>query len=146
MAWKFAIESMGHYKDNLSAINSGDWKYPRQELFTWKVMISGLLKESGKYIKSYQINRFNQVLDLVFIDESILVARDYLFSDGSRKYSYHFQDKNKELIFRYDNAPHWRQIKTAPYHKHTKEGVFESSIMTLDKVVKKISKNFMKLD
>ncbi len=34
------------------------------------------------------------------------------------KYSYHYQDRNSGLIFRYDMAPHHREIKTFPHHKH----------------------------
>lgn len=113
-------------------------------------MVADTLSKYEEYIKSYRITRFNQVndtyklaLSVIFTDESILVARDYLFSDGNRKYSYHYQGKDKQLIFRYDTAPHWKHLKTAPFHKHTKEGVFESGIMTFNKVVKEITEKFM---
>ncbi|WP_457613933.1 toxin-antitoxin system TumE family protein [Methanocaldococcus sp.] len=35
-------------------------------------------------------------------------------------YSFHWQDKNGDLIVRWDNAPHYRNIKTFPHYKHTK--------------------------
>lgn len=35
------------------------------------------------------------------------------------KYSYHYQDKKERLIFRYDMAPHHKEIDTFPHHKHT---------------------------
>jgi len=44
-----------------------------------------------------------------------------------QKYSYHYMDENKELIFRYDNVKHHRKIKTFPHHKHTTNGIVESS-------------------
>ncbi len=36
-------------------------------------------------------------------------------------------DVNNRLIFRYDNAPHHRQVPTFPHHKHLPEEVVESS-------------------
>ncbi|OHD07468.1 MAG: hypothetical protein A2086_02885 [Spirochaetes bacterium GWD1_27_9] len=42
------------------------------------------------------------------------------------KYSYHFMDKNNNLIFRYDNAKHHKKIKTFPDHKHTEDKITES--------------------
>ncbi len=35
-------------------------------------------------------------------------------------------DKNKKLIFRYDNVAHHRKISTFPHHKHIKNGVIAS--------------------
>ncbi len=34
------------------------------------------------------------------------------------KYSYHYQDKAEKIVFRYDMAPHHKEIKTFPHHKH----------------------------
>ena len=42
------------------------------------------------------------------------------------------------MIFRYDNAPHWEEISTYPYHKHLPDSVISSKIMTLDKVLEEI--------
>ena len=42
-----------------------------------------------------------------------------------RRYAYHVS-KGSELIIRWDNAPHHRQIRTFPHHKHVKEAVLES--------------------
>lgn len=41
-------------------------------------------------------------------------------------YRYHFQGKNSELIFRYDNTPHFPGFPNFPNHKHHQTGV-ESS-------------------
>ena len=38
-------------------------------------------------------------------------------------YRYHFQDKEKNLVFRYDNTPHFPDMKTFPHHKHLKDKV-----------------------
>ena len=37
-------------------------------------------------------------------------------------YRYHFQDKNSELIFRYDNTPHFPDLPNFPHHKHSPAG------------------------
>ena len=34
------------------------------------------------------------------------------------KYSFHWQTENKELIKRWDNAPHHPEIATYPHHVH----------------------------
>lgn len=34
------------------------------------------------------------------------------------KYRYHYMNENQEMLFRYDNAPHHREIETFPHHKH----------------------------
>ena len=39
---------------------------------------------------------------------------------------YHFQDQQNNLIFRYDNTPHFPDLKSFPHHKHVKNKVEES--------------------
>lgn len=38
-------------------------------------------------------------------------------------YAYHYQDKDDNLIFRYDNAPHYPNITSFPHHKHMQKNV-----------------------
>lgn len=57
------------------------------------------------------------------------------------RYSYHYQDSDEALVFRYDNAPHFRNIITYPHHKHIggeKERVVPSSPPDLDTVLREI--------
>ena len=59
--------------------------------------------------------------ELFFIDESRLHFIEFVNVKETievYKYSYHYQDRNSDLIFRYDMAPHHRKIKTFPHHKH----------------------------
>lgn len=43
------------------------------------------------------------------------------------KYRYQLQDKNDSMILRWDNAPHYEDIPTYPFHKHCQNGTIESS-------------------
>ncbi len=104
-------------------------------------MISEILKNYQAIIKSYEIHKFQQVgqsyalvLEITFVNDYTLFAKDYLFLDGSRKYAFHFQDHQGVLIFRFDNAPHWKDIPTFPFHKHLPDRVVESEEMNLEKV------------
>jgi len=54
------------------------------------------------------------------------------------KYRYHVMDKDKQLIFRYDNVSHFVKIKTHPHHKHTKDKVVESNSPGLLEVIEEI--------
>jgi len=51
-------------------------------------------------------------------------------------YRYHFQDKNNELIFRYDNTPHFPGLPGFPHHKHHPAGVEPSDSPSVLKSIK----------
>lgn len=57
----------------------------------------------------------------VLRDGSRLELRDYSFADGSRKYAYHWMETDNRLRRRWDNAPHWPDLSTAPFHVHQPE-------------------------
>ena len=69
-----------------------------------------------------------------FIDGSNLIVKDYIFSTG-RKYSFHWQDEGDNLICRWDNTIHWKDIDTFPHHKHEKDGVFPSKEVMLEDIL-----------
>ena len=50
-------------------------------------------------------------------------------------------NKEKELIFRYDNAKHHQQIKTFPHHKHSKKAITESSEPSIDSILDEIERH-----
>ncbi|HSD59133.1 MAG TPA: DUF6516 family protein [Methanotrichaceae archaeon] len=39
------------------------------------------------------------------------------FGKGFRSYSYHIR-KDEKMVRRWDNAPHWPEMKTYPHHLH----------------------------
>lgn len=110
-------------------------------------MIS-LIESYSEIIDSYEIRRYRQyggayefVASIRFTDDSELHVRDYLFLGGERKYSFHWQDHHNQLIVRWDNSAHHRQITTFPFHLHKPGGIEESDPMTLKKVLEHIKAN-----
>ena len=80
--------------------------------------------------------------ELFFTDESRLYFIEFVNVKETievYKYSYHYQDRNGDLIFRYDMAPHHREIQTFPHHKHTLSNkVIEAFCPTLAQVLDEI--------
>lgn len=54
-------------------------------------------------------------------------------------YRYHFQDMGNKLIFRYDNTPHFRGLKTFPNHKHLPDNVVPSDRPSVFEVLKQVN-------
>ena len=52
---------------------------------------------------------------LLELNESIVEEKGAL---SHLAYRYHFQDGKNNLLFRYDNTPHFPRIATFPHHKH----------------------------
>ncbi len=53
------------------------------------------------------------------LDDTLLYITE-LHTKNYQKYSYHWQKEDGGMILRWDNKPHWKNIKTFPYHKHEK--------------------------
>jgi hypothetical protein len=63
-------------------------------------------------ISSYDVLQFRMVgasyqfvAKVNLTNQTELHVKDYLFLDGSRKYSYHWQEAQGNCIVRWDNAP-----------------------------------------
>jgi len=80
----------------------------------------------------------SMVARLQFKDGSLLHIRDYLFLDGRRKYSYHWQAPDGSLISRWDNSPHHKHISTFPHHRHTADGITESNDWSINDILKAV--------
>ena len=90
------------------------------------------LLDNNELISSYEVLDFREnqygfflKLKVIFIDQSILFSKEY-FTIDIRNYSYHWQDKNKKLLVRWDNAPFHKNIETFPHHKHIGKKTFPS--------------------
>ncbi|HMF32375.1 MAG TPA: DUF6516 family protein [Candidatus Lokiarchaeia archaeon] len=70
------------------------------------------------------------------IGNCTLSAFEYFIKEeGIVRYRYQVMTKQKQLVARWDNLPHFAQLSTFPHHFHTPDGVFESDAPTLDQVL-----------
>lgn len=97
------------------------------ETLTVDVLTIGVKFQSGVY----------------FYDGSYLSIVEVLEPIGSRgynriNYKFHYQNKEGELIFRYDNAPHYPHLSTFPSHKHVGKAVVEAEPPDLNDVLAEI--------
>ena len=53
-------------------------------------------------------------------------------------YRYHFQDTKNQLIFRYDNTPHYPNLKSSPHHKHSKREVIAVEKPSIPNVLEEV--------
>ena len=76
-----------------------------------------------------------------FIDNSNLFFTEYLdirYKIEKLTYSFHYQQKDGKLIFRYDNAEHKPRLNFA-YHKHLSSGeIIQSDIPDLSNIFEEI--------
>lgn len=103
-----------------------------------------LIKKYESIIQSYKVEKFEQFgtnlrlrMEIEFKNNSTLYIRETIIENSIRKYSYHWQDNDANLLVRWDNAPDW-DIKTFPHHKHYKEQILPSYERTLEQVLKVI--------
>jgi len=97
-----------------------------------------IFEQHSDLFESWHLLRYEQegdayILHIVvyFRDSSRLDLRDYAFADGHRKYAYHWMDVDGTLRCRWDNAPHWPNVGTAPHHQHLPGQVLpEPSLIT----------------
>ena len=76
----------------------------------------------------------------LFINDSKLLFTEYLdlrYGIEKLTYSFHYQDKNGNLIFRYDNAAH-KPALNFKNHKHIKSHILQSNIPDLKDVLEEI--------
>ena len=100
-------------------------------------------KLKGAYVERYEeellaINRVNLRIRVRFpsghmleLNEAVIVEEGQFMHLG---YRYHFQDKQNNLVFRYDNTPHFPGLEGFPHHKHFPDkvsGVEEPSILNV---------------
>ena len=81
------------------------------------------------------------VAKVTFIDNSELHVMEYSEVEKTierKTYRYHYQNYRKEMIFRYDNAPHHIGISTYPHHKHIGAEIVENNSPNLSDVVSEI--------
>lgn len=82
---------------------------------------------------------------IIFLDESVLFFKEYLdlrYQIDKKTYSFHYQDINTNLLFRYDNALH--KPKLGFYdHKHVDGRILKSNVPTIKDVLKEIVDGYL---
>jgi len=98
-------------------------------------------KAKGAYVERYEeeivaANRVNLRIRVRFQNGHMLELNEAIIGETGRPsrlgYRYHFQDDQNNLIFRYDNTPHFPGLENFPHHKHLPDrvgGVVEPSIL-----------------
>lgn len=112
-------------------------------------MIELQLIEESQIVKNYSILDFKQgenyyylKAQISFQDNSCLMIRVFM-SEDDYNYSFHWQDINEELIIRWDNSPHHKDISTYPHHKHVEGMTKPSKEISLKEVMKFIEKQMI---
>lgn len=102
------------------------------------VLSSTLQKQIGPDSRSVYLKG-----SIIFTDRSVLDIS--IFAVESRntiiidKHRYHYMDKRGHLVFRYDNAPHHRELSTFPHHKHLPDRVVSAPAPSLQEILNEIS-------
>ena len=122
-------------------------------------MITVYLRSIENTINSSSVVRTSSLYKDEREDEILFLRGDIRFTDGSYlhfrefvqikvdlppnpyTYAYHYQDVEEKLIFRYDNAPHYPELPSAPHHKHIGEkDVISASPPNLEEVIHEIER------
>ena len=69
---------------------------------------------------------------LLELNEAAIVEAGHIRHLG---YRYHFQNSQNNLVFRYDNTPHFPKISSFPHHKHLKDNVVAVDKPSILKVI-----------
>ena len=101
-------------------------------------------KLEGAYVERYEeeivaANRVNLRIRVRFqsgymleLNEAVIGEADHLRHLG---YRYHFQDRQNNLVFRYDNTPHFPGLEGFPHHKHLPDKVAGAEEPSILKVI-----------
>lgn len=72
---------------------------------------------------------------LLSISEALIVVDEQITAID---YRYHFQDGQNNLIFRYDNTPHFPNLSSFPHHKHLVDRVIACGQPRLETVIQDV--------
>ena len=98
----------------------------------------------GAYVERYEeeilgVDRVNLRIRMRFsngylleLNEAVIVEEGCIQHLG---YRYHLQDGQTDLVFRYDNTPHFSQLESFPHHKHLSDGVVASQQPLVPQVI-----------
>jgi len=91
-------------------------------------------------------NRANLRVRVRFSTGQLLELNEAVTVDSGNlehlSYRYHLQDKDNKLLIRYDNTPHFQNLKTFPHHKHLPNGVTAAEKPPITEFIQEIKKYF----
>jgi len=91
-------------------------------------------------------SRANLRIRIRFSKDYLLELNEAVTIDSGKlehlSYRYHFQDKDNQLIFRYDNTPHFSNLRTYPHHKHLPNKVTAADKPLITEVIQEVFKYF----
>ena len=102
------------------------------------------------YVERYEeeiiaINRVNLRIRIRFQTGHMLEVNEAIINvDGLQThlgYRYHFQDEQNNLVFRYDNTPHFPRLDNFPHHKHLPTEVIDTAEPSIFQVIEEV-RNF----
>ena len=96
------------------------------------------------YVERYEeehltSNRVNLRIRIRFAGGYLLELNESAIREGENinylGYRYHFQDEKNNLIFRYDNTPHFPELESFPNHKHSPSAVISTKKPSIVEVI-----------
>ena len=72
---------------------------------------------------------------LLEINEAVVAQNGVIVS---LDYRYHCQDKHNQLIFRYDNTPHFPGLSSYPHHKHLPDSVVDTPRPDIERIIDEV--------
>jgi len=106
----------------------------RQEIQIEELEVLDRSDRPGQSSEFYARLRFLDGSQLQVV-EKLVVER---FTIRKVRYAYHYQRAAGDLVFRYDNVPHYPNIKTFPHHKHVGDTVVPARPPDLSEVLREI--------
>jgi len=78
---------------------------------------------------------------IVFENGHLLEFAEVVDTEQSTKikYRYQYMDEKQTLVFRYDNAPHHKTVKSFPHHRHAPGKVTDSKESDLNDILLEIA-------
>ncbi len=87
---------------------------------------------------------------LRFYDGSLLDFDETIVLRGENivklRYAYHYQNTANDLVFRYDNTPHYPDLPNYPHHKHIEDKVEPTEAPDLAEVLREIDQYIYNVD
>ena len=84
-------------------------------------------------------NRINLRIRVRFQSGHLLELNEAVIFESGHinhlSYRYHLQDQQNNLVFRYDNTPHFPDLDSFPHHKHLPDKVVSAKKISIMKAI-----------